>query len=109
MMIEATVRLAGTKGLRDVPIVDFYLGYKKLNMEPGEIILSISIPKPKANQTIKIYKISARRDLDISCVNASILLEEKDGKVQDIRLAYGIGPCETTYGNRIGFAWSRCE
>ena len=31
--------------------------------------------------------------MDISCVNASILLEEKDGKVHDIRLAYGgIGP-----------------
>ena len=77
--------------MRDVPIVDFYLGYKKLNMEQGEIILSISIPKPKVNQTIKIYKISMTR-LDISCVNASILLEEKNGKVQDIRLDGGIGP-----------------
>ena len=93
MMMEATVRLAGPNGLRDVPIIDFYLGYKKLDMEHGEIILSISIPKPTENQTIKIYKISARRDLDISCVNAAILLQEQDGKIQDIRLAYGgIGP-----------------
>ena len=93
MMMEATIHLAGPNGERDVPIVDFYLGYKKLNMESGEIILSISIPKPTANQTIKVYKISARRDLDISCVNAAILLEENNGVIQDIRLAYGgIGP-----------------
>ena len=33
MMMEATIRLAGPNGQRDVPIVDFYLGYKQLNME----------------------------------------------------------------------------
>ena len=64
---------------------------QKLNMESGEILVIPSQTHRQADH--QNYKISARRDLDISCVNAAILLEEHDGKVQDIRLAYGgIGP-----------------
>ena len=93
MAAEATIHLIGHQGEREVPMVDFYKGYKILNMKEGEFITHISIPKQKQSDIAKLYKISARRDLDISCVNMAVIADIQDGTVHDIRLAYGgVGP-----------------
>ena len=94
MMAEATVMVQGPAGRRSIPMQEFYLGYKTLNLNPDELITAISIPLPTAQEQIKLYKVSARRDLDISCVNAAISMTVgEDQRIRDIRLAYGgVGP-----------------
>jgi xanthine dehydrogenase small subunit len=93
MMADATIVLQGKNGTRMVPMVDFYKGYKVLDMEDDELISAIRIPKPSQNEIIKVYKVSARRDLDISCVNAAISMSAVKDCITDIRIAYGgIGP-----------------
>ncbi len=88
-IMEATVVLYGKKGEREVPFNSFYKGYKKLNINKHEIILRIEIPRPKKEQFIKLYKVSKRKDLDISTITAGFLIELEDGNINDIKISYG--------------------
>src|SRR6185503_5765756 len=57
---NASLELTGRDGARMVPIREFYLGYKKLDLRPDEIITRIVIPLPSKNETLRLYKISKR-------------------------------------------------
>ncbi len=93
LMANAKIGVVGPDGYREIPITEFYLGYKSLALNPNEFIQQIVLPKPHPNDRIRIYKISARRDLDISCVNLSASVRIEDGRFVDCRLAYGgVGP-----------------
>src|SRR5687767_6237745 len=48
----ATLELTGKSGARNVAIADFYLGYKKLDLRPDEIITRILIPLPSDGEKI---------------------------------------------------------
>ena len=48
---------------------------------------------PKADCKFENYKISQRRDLDISTVNASFKFDIENNKIQSARIVYGgVGP-----------------
>jgi xanthine dehydrogenase small subunit len=95
MSLDAEVILAGVNGERVVALHEFYTGYKKLNLNPGEIISAVRFSVPGPKNKIENYKISQRRDLDISTVNASFNFELNDGKIVSARLALG-GVAATT-------------
>jgi xanthine dehydrogenase small subunit len=86
---DARVELTGLQGARTVPVRDFYLGYKKLDLRPDEIITSVHIPLPEDGETLRLYKISRRRHLDISSFTAAMLMRRTDGRIDTIRVAYG--------------------
>ena len=90
---NASVELTGANGARTVPISGFYLGYKKLDLRPDEIITRILIPLPSAADTLRLYKISKRSHLDISTFTAAMLMTRNDGRIESMRIAYGgVGP-----------------
>ncbi len=89
----STVVLASTGNRREVAIEDFYLGYKQLDLQPDEVIVSVRTPLPKPNQRLKLYKISKRRDMDISTVTAAFLFELDGVSIRSARIATGgVGP-----------------
>ncbi|TWT76106.1 4-hydroxybenzoyl-CoA reductase subunit gamma [Posidoniimonas polymericola] len=94
----ATLQLAslgsGKKvGTRSVEIQDFYLGYKQLDLRPDEIIESINLPLPAEGTAVKLYKVSKRRDMDISTVTAAFWMAWGSGQVKSARVALGgVGP-----------------
>jgi len=87
--LGATVTLHVQGVERTILVEDYFVDYKKTVLKPSEFIKSIQIPKPKTNQTLKLYKISKRLDDDISAVLAAIFIEQTDQKVTDIRIAFG--------------------
>jgi xanthine dehydrogenase small subunit len=90
---EAELELRSAAGTRRVGITDFYQGYKQLDMRPGELLTTIRIPLPKPEQTLRLYKVSRRRDLDISTFTAAIMLEIAGNTIVDARIALGaVGP-----------------
>ena len=92
-MIEAEIELSGDKGKRWININKFYHAYKKTEMRSTELITSIRWDLPDRSDMLKLYKVSKRKDLDISTFTAGILLKVKHGKVKKARLAYGgVGP-----------------
>lgn len=95
LVADAEIHLAsrpGGKGAivkRTVPIGDFFRGYKQLAMEPGEIITHVSFVPPVKDQLLRLYKVSQRKDLDISAVSGAFSVKVASGKISTIKLAYG--------------------
>jgi xanthine dehydrogenase small subunit len=78
---NAKLELQGKSGTRTVAIADFYLGYKKLDLRPDEIITRILIPLPDDGETLRLYKVSKRSHLDISTFTAAMLMRRTDGRI----------------------------
>jgi xanthine dehydrogenase small subunit len=93
MVLDAEAELQSAHGVRNINLEDFYLGYKKFDIKPGELITRLRFRHPSANAIIKKKKVSQRKDLDISAVSLSMYLEKQGSKVIDFRLACGgLGP-----------------
>jgi xanthine dehydrogenase large subunit len=94
LTLDASLVLASLKGERTVSIDEFFLGYRKTALEPGEIIMDIVLPRlPKPRglaRRVNFLKVSKRRELDISIVAAGFRVDiDADGIVRCARLAYG--------------------
>jgi len=74
-------------GARRVAVSDFYLGYKKFDLRADEIITRVRVPIVR--DTLKLYKVSRRKDLDISAFTAAIRLRTTDGHINAATIAYG--------------------
>jgi xanthine dehydrogenase small subunit len=87
--LGSTVTLASRAGERAVPVDSFITGYRETALLPGEVIAAIRIPLLEAGQDFSAYKLSKRFDQDISTVIAAFRLDRRDGKVGELRAAYG--------------------
>ncbi len=88
LALEATVCLVGHDGERDVPIADYFTGYRTSVRATDELIRAIRVPLPLAS-TATFYKIAKRRFDDISSVAVAIALEIRDGIVEKARIGLG--------------------
>jgi xanthine dehydrogenase small subunit len=114
MACNADIVLESTSGERRVPMNKFLLSYRKTERRPDELITAVIIPKPDKALKLKFYKVSKRKDLDISTVSAgfSVLLRNK--VVESITLAYGGMAAVTQRASAaeaylIGKEWGRAE
>ena len=90
---EAELELTGQSGTRTININDFYQDYKKFDLKPGELLTKITIPLPSKNRELRLYKVSRRRDLDISTFTGAIWIERDGDTIADAGIAYGaVGP-----------------
>ncbi|MDR7331373.1 xanthine dehydrogenase small subunit [Roseateles asaccharophilus] len=74
---------------RRLPLEAFYLDYMKKDLQPGEFIEAMQVPKPDTSWAISAHKISKRHDSDISAVCAVLALQLRNGTVQQARFVYG--------------------
>jgi xanthine dehydrogenase small subunit len=89
MALDASLVLRRGPASRRVRLADFYTGYMKNLLEPGEFVQAIEVPTA-SRATVRAYKISKRFDCDISAVCAGLALElAADGTVAAARLAFG--------------------
>jgi xanthine dehydrogenase small subunit len=93
MAMDAEMELANSAGRRRVNINDFYQGYKKFDLRADELLASVRIPLPAADEVLRLYKVSRRRDLDISTFTAAIRMRLDGEMIADAAIAYGaVGP-----------------
>src|SRR4029079_10637498 len=85
----ARVRVAGVRGAREIPIDSFLLGYRKTALAADELIVAVVLPGVGANEVQRAYKVSKRREMDISTVSAAFRLVRDGDRVRDAVLAYG--------------------
>ena len=93
--LGATVRLRHGESERVIPLEDLYLGYQKKSLAPGELVVSVLLPLPSADDPVKVatYKISKRYEQDISAVCAAFAMRVQAGVVVDARICFGgVGP-----------------
>jgi xanthine dehydrogenase small subunit len=92
-VMESSLELCSTAGTRLVNINKFYQGYKKFDLRPGELVARVLIPLPRATDLLRLYKISRRRDLDISTFTAAIRLRLDGDTIADAAISLGaVGP-----------------
>ena len=89
--LDASVTLRSRAGgQRTMPLQDYFIAYGRQAREKGEFVEAITVPRPAAGTRIAVYKISKRRDEDISAVCAAFALKlADDGTVRSVRIAYG--------------------
>ena len=91
----ASVELKNLNGERLIPMNEFITGYRQTQRKSDELITAVHIPIPDKSTIISSYKVSKRKDLDISTVSAAFRLKMKSDTIEEIILAYG-GMAEKT-------------
>jgi len=90
MALDATLVLRRGDDVRRVALADFYVGYMKNVLAPGEFVQAIEVPVARPRSDVRAYKVSKRFDCDISAVCAGLAIErDDDGVVVAARLAFG--------------------
>ena len=90
MALGARFVLVSRAGERRVPAEDFFLAYRKTALGPREVLAAVELPRLPAGARVASYKVSKRRELDISAVSAAFYVElDAAGAVAVARLAYG--------------------
>lgn len=87
--LGAKVQLRKGDSKRDLPLEALYLDYRKQDREPGEWIESLLVPLRHQGLRVASYKLSKRRDQDISAVCSAYALSLDEGRVSSIRIAHG--------------------
>lgn len=94
LALDASVILASAEAERTLPIEQFFTGYRQTALQTGEILKAILIPRgpsaPGLTRKSAWYKVSKRREMDISTVAACFAVDlDREGIVRHARLAYG--------------------
>ncbi|MCC1480833.1 xanthine dehydrogenase small subunit [Roseibaca sp. Y0-43] len=89
--IALGARLVLRKGAvrREMPLEEFFLDYGNQDRAPGEFVEKIILPKPAPGTLHAAYKLSKRRDEDITAVALGICLTVADGTITGAKLAFG--------------------
>ncbi|WP_327302777.1 FAD binding domain-containing protein [Streptomyces sp. NBC_01298] len=88
LALEASLLLAGADGEREVPLADYFTGYRQSVRRPGELIRAVRVPLPLSPVTA-FHKIAKRRFDDISSVAVAFALDIEDGIVRKARIGLG--------------------
>ena len=103
LALDARVVLASAAEERVLPIDEFFVAYRKTALKPGEILKSIIIPRivdlatgrvrptgGLARSRRRFFKVSKRREMDISTVAACFAIQLNDDEtIASARLAFG--------------------
>ena len=74
LALDASLVLARADGEREVPLADYFTGYRETVRRPGELIRAVRVPLPTASLTA-FHKIAKRRFDDISSVAMAFALD----------------------------------
>jgi xanthine dehydrogenase small subunit len=89
LALDASLVLRRGDTRRTVILDDFFSGYRRTVLTPGEFIERIDVPVPAPGEMFRCYKVSKRFDQDISAVCGAFRLRLHDGCVDDIRIGFG--------------------
>jgi xanthine dehydrogenase small subunit len=87
--LGAHVVLLSHRGHRDMPLEQFYTGYRRNVLAPDEVVAWIKVPRPTAGEFLRAYKISKRYDDDISAVCLVVSARIENGVLAQIGIGAG--------------------
>jgi len=87
--LGAHVVLLRERGHRELPLERFYTGYRRNVLAPDEVVGWIKVPRPVEGEFLRAYKVSKRRDDDISAVCLVVNARIAGGVVDEVRIGAG--------------------
>jgi xanthine dehydrogenase small subunit len=91
LAMDADICLVDGKQRREMPLRDFYKGYKTLDRRKSEIIESVEIPLPRKEWDIRFNfeKVSRRKYLDIASINTAMSIRMDEERIETFHLSAG--------------------
>ncbi|GAA1610731.1 FAD binding domain-containing protein [Leucobacter chromiireducens] len=110
LALDARIVLAAADGEREIPLAEYFTGYRQTVRRSDELIRSIRIPLPLARVTA-FHKIAKRRFDDISSVALAFAFDVDGGIVTHARIGLGgvaATPLRATDAERalLGAPWT---
>jgi xanthine dehydrogenase small subunit len=87
--LGATLHLRHGGDERQLPLEDFFVAYGKQDRAAGELVWRIDVPKLKANEVFRAFKLSKRFDQDISAVMGAFKFTLEGRIITSARIAFG--------------------
>ena len=87
--LDAAVTITGSKGIRIMPLLDFFVGPRKTALEPDELLVDIVIPKEMLGRGCSFRKFGLRKGQALALVNTCASIDLDAGKLADVRIALG--------------------
>lgn len=69
---NAAFTVGSVDGTRVIMARDFFVGYRKVALNPNEVLISVHIPDTNEMEYIMAYKVSPRREDDIAIVTSGM-------------------------------------
>ena len=79
--------VVGPAGERRIPLEKFYVGFKKFDLLPEELLARIFVPLPPDNAGSAYYKYTRRNAMDLALMGISAYVEVREGVLENVRVA----------------------
>ncbi len=86
IVLGGKCNIVGPKGKRTVAAEDFCTAPGRTVLQDGEVLVSISIPPPKAKTGSHYLRFIPRNEMDIAVVGVGTWLQLDNGKIKDARI-----------------------
>jgi len=87
--LGALVKLVGPDGDRLLPLENFFKGPGVTDLQPGELLVEVMVPRPPADRKMIYLRHSLRRSMDISLVNMAVCFDDDQNVTQNVRVVLG--------------------
>ena len=87
--LGASITLRKGSERREVKLEDYFIAYGKQDRQPGEFVESVTIPALPKGDKLACYKVTKRRDEDISALCGAFRLRLEDETVAAVTIAFG--------------------
>jgi xanthine dehydrogenase FAD-binding subunit len=89
LVYDAKIEIQSKKGKREITLEDFLIAPYKNQLQAGEIVTKIIIPKPSPNAKGDFFKLGRRRGVAISRITLAVLVELENKVIKELRIASG--------------------
>jgi CO/xanthine dehydrogenase FAD-binding subunit len=89
IVYDAEIEIVSASGARWVPYASFHTGYKKMNLQAGELIRRIRLARSRAGWKQYFRKVGTRRAQAISKICFAAAARMDAGRIADVRIALG--------------------
>ena len=88
--LGASVVLTNPLGYREVPVEEFFIDYYETDVQPGEILTSVTIPQQPPNSGSSYLKFLPRTADDYGTVSVATVVTRGDGNLcADVKIVLG--------------------
>ena len=89
LVLDTEVGIAGTAGVRRLPLDEFFQGPGQTALAAGEVLAWVEFPRKHAGWDVRYERLDVRRAMDIAIVGVALALRRDGARVAEARLALG--------------------
>ena len=86
---DAEIEIASVRGIRRVPMDQFYEGYRRTVLLPDELVLAVKLPKLRSGERDFFYKVGTRQAQAISKVVMAARATTVGDRIETVHIGIG--------------------